>query len=586
MMTPYYFGNQRLNFLIAVCVFAIRLTLPQAQGDPLGEPDEDWARDVLASMSIEQKVGQVLCVPISYGQRADEGFGYRNLARYVTEVHIGAFHISGGRAENTAELINALQALAEIPLVFTADMEGGLGFLISDATLFPRGMALASTGDIDLVESCARAAAEESRALGIGINFYPVLDVNTDRKNIIINYRSFGDDPEAVAEYGIAFLRGTQSAGLIATGKHFPGHGHTHVDSHADAVVIGLGAMEFRTNHLFPFRAAIDAGIGAIMPGHITVPSLGESEVPATLSPRLTNDLLRHEMGFKGLIVTDAMTMGAITAHYSQEEAAVLALQAGADLIIFPPDPPRYARAIHDAVINGSLPPERLDDAAKNVLLAKSRVGLHRNRLVELDQVSASMKTLDHIRLSNRAAADSIILYRDTKGRLPVRLNGASVTVLQIGDLGLPPYESMGHPFVTEIEHRAKTVRVFRVGGPPSPEDFSSLLASVETADIIFCNIILSISAFKGHIDLSIDQKSLVEALRPFEHKTVLVTFGSPYVPLTFPWFESVVMGCDTMWEMQRAAVRAVAGESEFKGTLPVRLDFPAMAGNSFEFYR
>jgi len=576
---------ERFIYCFLIAIFATSFSLV-IRAQPLAEVDEEWVEATLDSLSLEQKAGQVLCRAIGYNQKADGGFVHRSLISSARDLYVGAFHISGGKAEEVARLINSLQDAAEIPLIITADMEGGLGSALSGATLFPKGMALASTGDPELVRMCARAAAEEGRAAGIGINYYPVLDVNTDPGNNIINYRAFGDKPAIVAKYGIAYMEGTQSAGIMATGKHFPGHGHTSIDSHTGRVVIGLGESEFRTMHLAPFQRAIEGGIDAIMTGHIIVPSLGESFLPATLSKRLTTKVLRNELGFDGLIITDAMSMGAITNYFSQEEAAVMALSAGADLIIFPPDPAKYSRAIQDAVLDGTIPTERLDDAVRRVLRAKSRLRLSLDRFVDLDALSFALKTEEHVRLSNRAAAESIILHRDRSGRFPLNLENADVTLLEIGDLGMYPYKTVGQGFVGELQSRAKSVEVFYIGGSPTEADLVNVTKSAESSDIIFCNVFLTVSASKNRIDLSEAKTEIVESLRQYRNKAVLCVFGSPYEATFFPWFDCVVISCDTMWEMQRAAIRAMVGENQFKGKLPVVLDRYRSEVGGFREYR
>ncbi len=552
----------------------------------LDEPDEQWVEETLENLTLKQKAGQVLCKAIRYDQKADGGWGHRNLISSARDLGAGAFHISGGDSDDVVQLINSLQEVAEIPLVFTADMEGGLGSALRDATFFPRAMALASTGDIELVRMCAKAAGEEGKAVGIGINYYPVLDVNTDPGNNIINYRAFSDNPETVSTHGIAYMEGIQSAGLLATGKHFPGHGHTSIDSHTGRVVIGLGESEFRRTHLTPFRQSVGAGIDAIMTGHIIVPSLGESHFPATLSERLTTGVLKTELNFDGLVITDAMSMGAIMNYFSQEEAAVMSLAAGADLIIFPPDPNKYSQAIQNAITDGTLSEDRLNDAVRKVLRAKSRLGLQDNRFVDPENVSSVLKNDEHVRLSNRAAAESIVLYRDSLNRLPIDLSELSVTLLQVGDLGIPPYTSRGQALTTELEKRCKSLETFHIGGTPVDDDYAAIAKASGTSDLLLCSTIVTVTASKNRIDLTDMQKDLIDALRPFQEKAILLVFGSPYSAASFPWFDTVVIGCDTLWEMQRAAIRSIEGENEFKGKLPVLLDRYKSKVEEFHLYR
>ncbi len=335
---------------------------------------ESWADSVLSTLSLEEKAGQLL-MPWVLGDFAPEGStSQQRITQMVEEVGVGGVIVSVGSPTEVAVKMNELQGQADIPLLVAADLERGAGFRfdgavylpgpidLGGATEFPSMMAVGATGDADLAREVGRVTGSEARALGVHIPFAPVLDVNNNPDNPIINIRSFGEDPGVVSRLGIAFTLGVQDAGGIATGKHFPGHGDTETDSHLELPVISVDRERLDSVELAPFQAAIDGGIGGIMTAHLYIPALtGDDRVPTTLSHEVLTGLLREDMGFDGLIFTDAMDMYAIDRGYRRQEAAVRAIEAGADVILMPPNPAAALEGIVSAVEEGRLPAERLD---------------------------------------------------------------------------------------------------------------------------------------------------------------------------------------------------------------------------------
>jgi beta-N-acetylhexosaminidase len=363
-------------------------------GDPdriAADPDAEigaWTEATLASMSLRQKVGQMI-MPWVLGDFAPEGSaGFERVMRMIRDQEIGGVIVSVGTPLDVAAKVNAYQRASEVPLLVAADLETGAGFRmrgavylpglhdLGGATNFPSLMAVGATGDRVLAYEMGRVTALEARAVGVHLPFAPVLDVNSNSDNPIINTRAFGEDPFMVAELGACFVRGVQDHGGIATGKHFPGHGDTETDSHLALPVIRRGAGAPRRVELPPFRAAIAAGMGAVMTAHIALPEIAEEpRLPATLSRNVMTGLLRGTMGFEGLIFTDAMDMNAIDRLFSREEAAVRAVLAGVDVLLMPPNPDAAIRGVMDAVLSGRIQESRIDASVRRILLAKEGSG-------------------------------------------------------------------------------------------------------------------------------------------------------------------------------------------------------------------
>jgi beta-glucosidase-like glycosyl hydrolase len=306
----------------------------------LAAPDGGWVARTLKRMTIEEKVGQmVACRFVGSFRNADSAY-LRELDDLVVKSGIGGLILFGGEVYETAELANAFQKLAKVPLLLASDFERGTGNQVTGATLFPPLMSLGAAGSEDLAYGMGRVTALEGRAMGIHMTYAPVVDVNINPDNPIINTRAVGADPGLVSRIANAFIRGAQDNGMIATAKHFPGHGDTSQDSHSLLPTIEAGLERLEKVELVPFKAAVDAGVRAVMTAHLAVPALDPTPgLPATLSAPILTGVLRNKLGFRGLIVTDALEMSGVTNSFSTEEASLLAVLAGVDQLLLPPDP-------------------------------------------------------------------------------------------------------------------------------------------------------------------------------------------------------------------------------------------------------
>src|SRR6267378_2751974 len=346
-----------------------------------------WVESTLRKMSVDEKIGQLLFTTCHGSFTAVDSAAYRQIMHDVNDLHVGGFiNVTHGsplgivksQAYPTAVLNNQLQSKSKLPLLIGADFERGTAMRLDEGTSFPTAMALAAGGDSKDAYTMGKITALESRAVGVQWIYAPDADVNNNPGNPIINTRSFGEDPARVGEFVSAFVRGVEENGGLATAKHFPGHGDTAADSHIDLPVIRADRARLNNLELVPFRAAISSGAGSIMTGHLNVPSLEpDPNTPATLSHPILTGLLRDELGYQGLIVTDAMDMGGIIVRYAPGEAAVRAVVAGVDALLMPPVPDAAFEALRGAVKSGRISKERLDASVRRILQAKARLGLH-----------------------------------------------------------------------------------------------------------------------------------------------------------------------------------------------------------------
>jgi beta-N-acetylhexosaminidase len=496
---------------------------------------------------------------------------------------VGGVIFSVGSPTEGAAKVNELQSRARIPLLVAADLERGAGYrfrgavylpgaiALGGATEFPSLMAVGATGDAELAREMGRITAVEARALGIHTPFAPVLDVNNNPDNPIINVRSFGEDPVEVARLGRAFIRGAEEGGVITTGKHFPGHGDTEVDSHVDLPVIRVARERLEAVELLPFRVGIEEGMGGIMTAHVTVPNLnGGGNLPATLSRNVLTDLLREEMGFHGLVFTDAMDMLAIDRRFPRGEAAVRALEAGADVILMPPDVGAAVQALVTAVEEGRVTEERLDESVLRVLQAKERMGVHRERFVPIPEVSRIVGIPDHEAVAQEIADRSLTLLRNDRNLLPLRGTRSarvlSVTFRRPSDLLAGRFLNAG------LRARYPRLVTAEVDAGTGPELYEPLLRRARTSDLVVVSLYVSVVTSSGSVAIPEETAAFIQELTQARTPHVVVSFGNPYLLTEFPDAQAYLLAWSSTEVSQRAVARALFGEIPIQGRTPTRI--------------
>ncbi|RFT15569.1 MAG: Beta-hexosaminidase, GH3 family [Candidatus Saccharicenans subterraneus] len=532
--------------------------------------DRQWVEKTIRKMTLDEKIGQLVVA-----RYTGEFFNYdspylKNLEELVGKYHLGGLILFGGEALETAYFTNHFQKLAKVPLLIASDLERGAGNQVTGATLFPPLMALGAADSEELAYEMGRITAIEGRALGIHMTYAPVVDVNINPDNPIINTRSVGEDPEQVARITRAFIRGCQGHGMMATAKHFPGHGDTDQDSHSLLPVIKADQERLKKVELYPFQAAIEAGVESIMTAHLYIPALEPEEgLPATLSPRIMTDLLRKQMGFKGLIVTDALEMRGITGYFGDEEAALRALKAGVDLLLLPLDPARVIERLKQAVKSGELPLSRVEESLRRVLLAKTRLGLHRQRYVSLERLPLLLGKQEFREIARKTFSSAITLVKNEGNLLPVRKDKKVVLVSLSSDPG--DYYA-GRRLATELAGRLPGLRVFYADGDTGREKLDEALPAASQADLVVAALFSSLRSGKGTVDLEPVQAEFIRKLKVAGARVVALSFGSPYFLRHFPEVDGYLCLYRNTPETQELAAMALAGEIRLSGRLPVSL--------------
>ncbi|MFZ0820604.1 MAG: glycoside hydrolase family 3 N-terminal domain-containing protein [Candidatus Acidiferrales bacterium] len=537
----------------------------------------EWVRRTLSEMSLREKLGQLFVLPFYGDAPPDDSPDFPGFIRAVEEFHAGGFMLhtratSRGlqlaRAHLTAETTNALQAKAKVPLIFAADFERGAAMRLSDGTSFPHAMAVAAAHSPKDAAAIGRITALESRATGIHWVFAPDADVNSNPANPIINTRSYGEDAKSVAKFVSEFVRGVQENGALATAKHFPGHGDTSVDSHLGLPRIGADRKRLEKVELVPFRAAISAGVSAIMTGHLSVPALEPDEnIPATLSRNILSGVLRKTLRFRGLIVTDALDMAGAGPKLSSGEIAVRAVLAGADVLLLPPSPGEALSALKNAIGVGHLTEQRIDQSVNRILRAKAKLGLHRDRLVDVGALGSTFRHPESLKAAQDIADRGVTLLRNDRNLLPLDASRA-MRVLLFSVAG-DPDPNPGQAFEKEIRWRAESVSVNRVDTKFSQQMLASL-PSPESYDVAIVAIYVRVADRKGSIGLPDEQAKLIDRLITQGKPTVVVCFGSPYLIERFPKAKTWLAAFSTADVAQRGAARALFGQIGITGTTPV----------------
>ena len=540
-----------------------------------------WVEETLAGLTLREKAGQLVMPWVGGEYTAVDSPEFDRLRRWVEEDRVGGVIVSIGLPHSHAAKLNRLQGLAEVPLLVTSDMENGPGMRMAGiysiphllpqggGTVFPPIMSIGATGSEEDAYELGRITGVEARAVGVHMTFGPVLDVNSNPVNPIINTRSFGEDPALVGRLGVAYVRGARDAGLMTTGKHFPGHGDTEVDSHIDLPRISADRARLEAVDLPPFQAAIDAGIEGIMTAHIAVTGVeGEDAPPATLSPYFMTELLRGEMGFEGLLFTDAMTMGGISRHYDAQEALILALEAGADVLLMPRDVTEAVDAVVGAVETGRVSEERLDESVRRILQAKAAAGLHEERLVDLEAVDRTVGIRAHTETARDIAERSLTLARDREELLPLapgRGDVLSVTYARSSDL------VAGRAFNAELAG-GQALAVERIDDRTSAAEWDRLRARARAADRVIVSAYVAPVEYDGSVGLDSGVARFVSELVEEGGEVIAISFGNPYLLDYFPEVSSYLLAWGRGEESQRAAARALRGEIPITGRLPISL--------------
>ena len=578
---------------------------------------QKWAEKTLHKLSTEEKVGQLFMIWVRVQFWNAENPDYLQLRDNIRKYHIGSLAMSvpvdgpfllRNQPFEAAELLNRLQKESKLPLIFAADFERGVSMRLYGTTIFPHPMAFGAAGKPEYAENFGRITAQEARAIGVQWNFFPVADVNSNPANPIINTRSFGEDPEQVGDLLAAYIRGAHAGGMLTTAKHFPGHGDTDTDSHLGVARVNGDVAHLQTVELPPFKKAIEGGVDSVMVAHVTVPALEpDPNRVATTSPAVVTDLLKKQLGFKGLVVTDALDMAGLTRLYGANigRAAVEAFKAGNDLLLIPFDLDASYRSMLEAVRSGEISSARLDESVLKILEAKASLGLHKAHLIDLNKVPMEIGKPSNLALGQQIADDAVTMVRDNGKLLPLKIRGTAKTGL--------PYQSVeevrnrvvvvifsddvrtesGRMLEREIRSRAPDANVLYVDPRIAAGMTDSVLAAVDQAEAVIAPVYLIPTAgkaikeqvgVKNSVALADSTGTLLQEI--LEHaagKTVVLAMGNPYLAQDFLAIQNYLCAYSNATVSELSAVKALFGEIAIRGHLPVSIPNVAQRGSGIE---
>ncbi|MBI4535081.1 MAG: serine hydrolase [Ignavibacteriae bacterium] len=558
---------------------------------------DSWVETTLTAMSLREKVGQLIMAKGFGHYISTDSDEFDRLAQLVQDERIGGLIVFQGDVYSQAVLLNKLQRLAKIPLLVAADYERGVAMRTRRGTYFPDAMAIGATRNPEYAYRVGRAIATEARALGVHQNLAPVADVNNNPDNPVINTRSYGEDPTLVAEMVEASIRGMNEGGVISTAKHFPGHGDTGVDSHLDLPILPFGRGRLDSVELVSFRAAIKGGAQSIMVAHLEVPAIDPTPgMPATLSRRAITDLLRNELGFDGLIVTDAMDMAGLTKGYSIGGSAVRAINAGVDILLMPTNEKVAIDALVDAVNRGEITQERLDESVRKIIEVKKALGLNENTIVDIDKIADRVATREHWMLAKEVARDAVTILRNLENTLPLQLRNrkkvASVIISDVDDyrteVNRPgsqyPNEVVGAYFNQHLRKRHSNIEAYRISPSSNELVLDSVLTQLESAQVVIMPLYMKVRSSSGKIGMPEKLNGFLGRLSDLKKPTVVVSFGNPYSLGAFPNANVLLCAYSDAEILVEAAVEAMFGEIPVRGKLPVTIPDQFVFGSGMEY--
>jgi len=566
------------------------------QGERFEPSGRSWksARKLLRKMSVDEKIGQLVHIGVNATFMNRESEEFRRLARDITENQVGGVIFYAGPVYETVHLINRLQQISKYPLLISADLESGTGMRFRDTVSFPWNMAVAATGNPEFAREIGAVTGREARALGVRQVFAPVVDINNNAANPVINVRSYGEDPETVLNFGRAFVDGLQSQEVIATVKHFPGHGDTSVDSHRGLPEVAISLDQLEKGELVPFRGTIEAGAASVMVGHISLPSLDDEKIvpredrgegsyaktevvttagtiPATLSKPIVTDLLKARMGFKGLVVTDALDMAGLTIYFSQEEAAVRALLAGNDILLKPENAAGAIRGLKRGVSEGRIPVELLDEAVLKQLAWKFELGLFYNRTTPLDAIDGIVASGEAEALSARIADSAVTLVENRNQAVPLK-NDLKVLLLCVTNGA--DYAFAGNSFAGALRGQGFGVERVAIDERSGEKEIAAATQLAETADRVIIALFGRVrSGAENSAGIPAAGETAINRILAMRSDTVSVSFGNPYLIDSFPEMGAYIVAYGDMESLQKATALKIAGVSPFIGKLPISLN-------------
>lgn len=525
----------------------------------------------LSSMTLREKIAQMVIADVIPENLSENSAEFKKLRKLAEDSKVGGFIFFKGSSADYVRIANKLQGYSETPLLISADFERGTKMRVTDGALFPTNMAIGAADNFDLTYKMGLEIARETRLLGIHQNYSPVCDVNNNPNNPIINVRSFGEDPQLVSRMSEAMIKGLQDGKVIATAKHFPGHGDTDIDSHNDLPQLNFTMDRMNSIELVPFKNAVSKNVMSVMIAHLAFPELEKSpNIPASLSPQIVQELLINKMEFKGLVVTDALNMKGITKYFSTSQVAVMCVNAGIDLILMPLDANATINAIENAVKSGSISEERINRSAEKILKAKEWLGLFENRMVNENDIVNTVNTAGANELAQQIADASITLVKDDNNIMPFKSNSegstAFVLISEGGSQDNTDYLKMTAPDFF------KSCAFYTATSSAMDSELTGSMNSLSAYENIVVAIYAKVRFGTGKISISSQNIDLVNRLNGTGKNITVISLGNPYLLKEFPSAPSYICTYGDSDFSIKAVLKAISGFIKFKGKLPVTI--------------
>ncbi|MCB0515334.1 MAG: glycoside hydrolase family 3 N-terminal domain-containing protein [Chitinophagales bacterium] len=567
--------------LILLSVQSVALFAQQVQNSAYFEREALWVQHTLQNMSIEEKIAQMIMVAAYSNKDVNHTTAIADL---VKNQKIGGLIFFQGDPLTQLKLTNYYQDLSAVPLLIAQDAEWGLSMRLQDVPIFPRQLMLGAIQDDGLIYDFGKEIARECRRLGVHMNFAPVVDVNNNPNNPVINDRSFGEDIYNVSAKGIAYMQGMEYNGILACAKHFPGHGDTDADSHHSLPLIAHSRSHLDSIELYPFRQLVKRQVAAVMNAHLSIPALDNQAlsqradspiIPASLSHKIVTELLQDELGYDGLKITDALNMKGVSNYFAPGEVDLKACLAGNDILLFSEDVPRAIRLISEAVKNNEISEAEIDRRVNKILKAKYKMGLAETKFVAAENLLADLNTPEAEILHRKLIAEAITVAKNNNQLLPFRnLQFNTFAAITIGASGVNTFQNTLSKY-TKVAH-------YNLPANPTNVQINEMLANLKKYSVVIVSL-HDMSRFAdknyGISDAVIDFLQKVQNQN--QNQTVTVVFGSPYSLKYFDMQKVVVCAYQDTPLTQDITAQILFGALPAKGRLPITASpaFPYGAG-------
>lgn len=545
---------------------------------PSMETEQSWAEQTLQELTLRQKISQMLIYSMHLSFRNNENVQWQQITHLVETDGIGGIHLWKGNTGLSVTMLNELQRKSKVPILVDMDIEKGMQQRFPEGTQIPPSMALAASNYLKNAYDAGRIVALEGRSVGVHWNLAPVIDVNNNPDNPIINTRGYSDDPKMVSDFAIAYIKGLRSGGMLSTAKHFPGHGDTQTDSHKSLATIPSDSSRLWSIELAPYKDVIEAGVDAVMISHLIAPDYQpNSNTPATLSKFWIQDILRGKLGFTGAVVTDAMDMGGVANGFSDDYALIEAVNAGSDIIIQKHDYKNAIDVIENAVKEGIVLKQRINESALQILKLKEKVGLNHSKEVNFKTMQRTLGLKESNSAAKNIADQSVVIVKNENNLIPLNILNKSIKVIDFYGSKNKHEQSVA---TKELIKNRIPLKSYVVDETDSPNYLKTISSYVTSDDVIILNIFARPSSYKGTVGLNENQTKFVNDLIERSKNIIMVSYGNPYLIRDFQDIPAYVCAWEFQSNQQKAGTNAILGKGNFNGKLPIGIPDVAKRGD------